>query len=86
MKYLKYIVFVIPLVQALVAAFEGPGHGAEKKAKVLEALKETLTGFDVTGKTLELMVDFAGWFIDMLVWIWNLCGVFKHKEELEGAE
>ena len=85
MKYLKYIVAVIPLIQALVAAFEGPGHGPEKKEAVIKALKETLAGFDVTGKTLELVVNFADWFIDMLVWVWNLCGVFKHKEE-QGAE
>ena len=81
LKYLKYIVTAIPLIKALVEAFEGEGHGTEKKARVLEALYKTLRDFGLSEKIIGYVSDFADWFIDLLVWIKNLCGEFKHKKE-----
>lgn len=81
LKYWKYIAAVIPVIKSLVEAFEGEGHGTEKKARVLEALDRTLRDFGLSEKIIRYVSDFADWFIDLLVWIKNLCGEFKHEEE-----
>ena len=75
LRYLPLILSAIAMVEKIV---DKDTPGADKKAVVMQVLKEALAKFNVTvTPQVELFISQV---IDMAVTILNLFGVFKHKE------
>ena len=79
----KLLVGLINPIKEFIKAVEVPGHGPEKKAAVLELVSEVVDTVDLAlpGVTIpkELIMNFTGNIIDILVAFYNLTGIFKTK-------
>ncbi len=77
-----------PLIQ-LIEAVEQPGHGAEKKAAVLDLMKEAIVAAEkaVPGLDLDqdMIVAFLSKAIDMVVNFKNLIGGFRKTPAADTA-
>lgn len=78
---IKAIAIAIPAVKVLVEQFETPGWGPEKKAKVIEALKAILVGFEIRQSIVDWVTSGIGGVIDAIVALKNIIGEFSHSDE-----
>ena len=77
----RLLVGLIEPIKQFIKAVEVPGHGPEKKAAVLELVSEVVDTVDLAlpGVTIpkELIMNFTGNVIDIIVGFYNLTGIFK---------
>lgn len=78
LRYLPLILSAIAMVEKIV---DKDTPGSDKKAVVMQVIKEALIKFNVTvSPQIELFISQV---IDMAVTILNLFGVFKHTGDSE---
>lgn len=77
LEILGTIAGMIPIVFALINAFEVPGWGAEKKQVVLDAVSSFYDTLGITFIAKDKLLSIVGGFIDLVVTFYNLVGWFK---------
>ena len=74
----KIITVIVPFIESMMKAVEGPGHGADKKKAVMDAVDKLLTKLSVPTWIQPVVTEFAGWLIDVIAMIRHLTGTWEH--------
>ena len=76
------IVGFIRLIKEFIELVEVPGHGEEKKQAVLELISasyDQLNSIIALPISKDKVIALADNFIDILVKIYNILGIFRHE-------
>ena len=87
-KVLMSLVGLLPAVIELMKAVEGPGHGAEKKAAVLNLISQAIdTANSVANMGLpkDTIMAFVGQAIDVIAGLMNVIGTFRKAADTPTA-
>lgn len=86
--WIQTVFKALALVSTVVGIVERPGEGAQKKAEVIEKVRESLPNLIPMPKWVrDLFLDskFLGWAVDTVVWAANRYGFFGHTSGGEGS-
>jgi hypothetical protein len=78
------LIGLLTAIRELTQLFEVPGFGPEKKDAVLKslgAMYDAVAGTYKLPLVKEVFLQIASGIIDLAVNLYNLAGIFKHKEE-----
>jgi uncharacterized membrane protein len=82
LEILGTVAGMIPIVFALINAFEVPGWGPQKKQAVLDAVGSFYDSLGITFIAKDKLLAIVGGLVDLIVTFYNLVGWFKNSNPI----